>query len=240
MATTLSPGERFINAYNVLDYSLRTQYNFKTSISFTDLIKNCSALNQVIRSYEDDLIDFARLRNVIVHNHTGELIAQPNEEVVAVLEKIARLISTPPLAIDAIKSVKVDTVQSTVALSELIVKTSEVGHNNIPVYKNGVLVGIIRWRTFIEFLGKIISKGQSIDDFVKRTTAEQFLLENPGTVHFSIASAKITTEEVLQTFNKNRKTSAIVITSDGSSSGKLLGIITSSDILDLMKVLEGY
>ena len=78
-----SLGVRFLNAYNLLDHSLRTQYNFKTNISFSDLIRRCASLNQVIRSYEDNLVELARLRNAIVHSHSDRIIAEPHEDVVA-------------------------------------------------------------------------------------------------------------------------------------------------------------
>ena len=237
---THSLGQRFVNAYNLLDHSLRVQYNFKTSITFSDLIRRCSSLNQVIRVYEEDLIELARLRNAIVHNRSERIIAEPHEDVVELIEKIARLVSTPPLAIDVISSGNVDTIQGTLTLRDLIVETKRVGHSNIPVYKNGGLIGIIRWNTFIQVLGGILEQGNDINGFVVKTTVEEFLRLYPINVHFTIVSAKITIEEILRLFNTNRKLSSILLTQDGTASGKLLGIITSTDVIDFMKVLEGY
>ena len=233
-------GVRFINAYNTLDHSLRTQYNFKTNISFSDLIRRCSSLNQVIKLYEDDLIDFARLRNAIIHNRSEEIIAEPHEDVVALIEKVARIVSTPPLAIEAIRSGEVCTISAEVSLRDLIVETSRVKFTNIPVYKGNVLIGVIRWRVLVEVLGRVITEQRSIDKFVSEMTLEQFLRDFPTNSHFRVASANITIEEVLNLFNRNRKLSVVIITRDGTVNDKPVGIITASDVMDLMKILESY
>ena len=93
----MTNAQRFLNAYNTLDHSLRTQYNFKRTIAFSDVIRRSVMLNSVIRKYEDDLIDYGRLRNAIVHSgNEQEIIAEPNTNVVEKLEKIAQIVSTPP------------------------------------------------------------------------------------------------------------------------------------------------
>ena len=81
--------ERFIECFNKVDYALRTKYNLNRSMSFSDLIRKTVALNFVVRKYEDDLIDFGRLRNCIVHNASGEAIAEPHQDVVEQIEHIS-------------------------------------------------------------------------------------------------------------------------------------------------------
>ncbi|MCL2755802.1 MAG: hypothetical protein FWE45_02000 [Firmicutes bacterium] len=232
---------RFVNAYNTIDHSLRNQYNFKTNITFTDLIRRCSSLNTVIRVYEDELVDLARLRNAIIHNKSEVLIAEPHIEVVELLEKIAKLVSAPPLAIESIKSGEVAIASADITLKDLIIETSRVKHSSLPIYKGDTLIGVIRWRKFIEVLGGfVIESGRSIDDFVNNTTAEQFLVNFPSNNHFAVANNKVTIEEALTWFNTNRKLTCIILTKDGTPSCKPLGIITTGDVMDLMKILENY
>jgi len=236
-----SRGTRFVNAYNAVDHALRTVYNFRTNISFTDLIRRCTGLNTVVRIYEDELLDLARLRNAIVHNKNDKLIAEPNIEVVELLEKIAKLLSTPPLAIDSIASKTVDTAKHDVSLRELILETARVKHSSIPVYKNDTLIGVIRWRKFIEVMGKyIVSQNQSIDEFIQKTTTEDFIKSFPYNNHYLIVSNKITIEEILTLFNRDRKLSSVILTKDGTAECRPEGIITGGDIMDLIKILEDY
>ena len=232
-------GKRFLNAYNTLDHCLRTQYNFKTNISFSDLIRRAATLNQVIRAYEDDLIDLARLRNAIVHHRNDQIIAEPHKEVVEFMEKVARIISTPPLAIDVIKSVEVNTISSGATLRDYLEYSVKVGHNIIPVYKENTLVGVLQRDNLISAMGQVILAKKSLDEFVNNTSAELFLREFPKNDHFALVSKNIKIEEVLELFG-NRKLASIIITSDGTASGKLLGIVTTADILDLMNVIKDY
>ena len=236
-----SNGTRFINAYNTIDHSLRNQYNFKTNISFTDLIRRCSTLNTIVRVYEAELVDFARLRNAIIHSKSEILIAEPNLDVVELFEKIAALVSTPPIAIEAIKSGEVDTAPATFTLRELILEVTKVRHSNLPIYKGNTLIGVIRWRKFVEVLGgHVISTGKSIDEFLSTTTAEEFLRNYPSNSHYMVVARDFTVEQALTHFHNNRKLACIIITKDGTDSCRPIGIITSSDVMDLMQVVENY
>ncbi len=49
-----SNADRFIAAYNQIDYSLRTIYDFKRSMSFSDVVRRSVVLNAVVRKYVAD------------------------------------------------------------------------------------------------------------------------------------------------------------------------------------------
>jgi predicted transcriptional regulator len=236
-----SAGTRFIGAYNTIDHALRTQYNFKANISFTDLIRRCASLNTVIRGYEDELIALARLRNAIVHSKSERIIAEPHDDIVELTEKIARIVATPPLAADVLKSRNVKTVRSSMSLRDLMIETNRSGYSNLPVYKNNALIGVINWKKTVEVLGGILMQAdRSVDLFINHTTAEEFIREFPANEHYHLATAQITIEEVLKLFNANRKLSCVIITKTGNFLEPPMGIITAADVMDLMKVLEDF
>ena len=94
-----SLAERFINCFNKVDYTLKAKYNFNRSMGFSDLIRRTVALNYVVRKYEDELIDYGRLRNAIVHSSNDKMIiAEPHEDVVEKFEKIEKLINSPGIS----------------------------------------------------------------------------------------------------------------------------------------------
>lgn len=234
-------GTRFIEAYNGIDKALRTQYNFKTTISFTDLIRRCSSLNHVIKTYEDDLVDFARLRNAIIHNsNSNQVIAEPHPNVVDLLEKIERLITTPPSVFEMKKSNKVVIFDASKKLRDIICDDLCYKHGLVPAYKKGILVGVIRWRDFIGDIGNVIKNGQSADEFINKTTIEQYMRDNPGSGLFTIASKGITIESCISLFNQSKSLSCVIITQNGLADEPPLGIVTGSDILDLVLTLENY
>ena len=118
--TQKTNAERFIMAYNQIDYALRSIYGFKRSLSYADLIRKAVPLNSVVRKYEDELIDYGRLRKSIVHKtNPNYVIAEPHIEVVEDFEKIAKIICTPPLALNRVCKREVLTCDSDISLKTL-------------------------------------------------------------------------------------------------------------------------
>lgn len=238
--STKTLGVRFLDAYNAIDKALRIQYNYKTTISFSDLIRHCADLNTVIRSHENDLINFARLRNAIVHSSdNNKVIAEPHLDVVLLMEKIAKLITTPPLVADIIRQRQVTIIDATRSLYDLIKETGKTGHGMIPAYIGNKLVGIVRWRKLIEDLATILDTND-LDSFIRKTSIENYLRMYPQTGHFTIVHKNITIEQALTIFNNNRKIAAILITDNGTAMELPIGFLTNADIIDLVKIIESY
>ena len=235
-----SLGARFLDAYNAIDKALRAQYNYKTTISFSDLIRRCADLNHVVRGHENDLINFARLRNAIVHSSdNNKVIAEPHLDVVNLMEKIAALITTPPLVIELLRLRPVTIIDATRNLYDLIKETGKTGHGMIPAYKGTNLVGIVRWRKLIEDMAGILDT-HDLDDFFRKTTIEDYLRMYPQSGHFTIVNKSVTIEQVLTIFNNNRKIAAVLITENGTASEPPICFLTNADIIDLVKIIETY
>ncbi|MBO5229264.1 MAG: hypothetical protein J6B20_00480 [Clostridia bacterium] len=238
--TTKSLGSRFLDAYNAIDKALRIQYNYKTTISFSDLIRRCADLNHVIRGYENDLINFARLRNAIVHSSdNNKVIAEPHLDVVELMEKIASLITTPPLVVEVMRLRPVATIDATRNLYDLIKETGKTGHGMIPAYKGNNLVGIVRWRKLIEDLAGILDTCD-LDQFIRKTSIEDYLRMYPQSGHFTVVNQGVTIEQILTIFNNNRKIAGILITENGTATELPVCFLTNADIIDLVKIIESY
>jgi len=238
--TNKSLGARFLDAYNAIDKALRIQYNYKTTISFSDLIRRCADLNHVVRGYENDLINFARLRNAIVHSSdNNKVIAEPHLDVVNLMEKIATLITTPPLVVELLRLRPVTIIDATRNLYDLIKETGKTGHGMIPAYKGSNLVGIVRWRKLIEDMAGILDT-YDLDDFFRKTSIEEYLHMYPQSGHYTIVNKSVTIEQVLTIFNNNRKIAAVLITENGTATEAPICFLTNADIIDLIKVIETY
>ena len=238
--TTKSLGSRFLDAYNAIDKALRIQYNYKTTISFSDIIRRCADLNHVIRGYENDLINFARLRNAIVHSSdNNKVIAEPHLDVVELMEKIASLITTPPLVVEVMRLRPVATIDATRNLYDLIKETGKTGHGMIPAYKGNNLVGIVRWRKLIEDLAGILDTCD-LDQFIRKTSIEDYLRMYPQSGHFTVVNQSVTIEQILTIFNNNRKIAGILITENGTATELPVCFLTNADIIDLVKIIESY
>lgn len=233
--------ERFIMAYNQIDYALRAIYGFKRSLSYADLIRKAVPLNSVVRKYEDELIDYGRLRNSIVHKtNPNYVIAEPHIEVVEDFEKIAKIISTPPLALGRVCKRTVLTCDSDISLKTLLGLMSSTGYKNIPVYEDGQLKGVAIGLNVLEVLGDRSLSGENLEDFVEKNTVTRVMSRLEDSKYFIVCDKNLTIESALNQFYLSRKLQLIIITETGHLNEKPLGVITVADILDMNAIIENY
>ena len=237
----MTNAERFLIAYNSIDHSLRNQYNFKRAMAFTDMIRRCVIINSVVRKYEDDLIDYSRLRNAIVHSgNESDIIAEPHTNVVEKLEHIAKLICTPPRAVDSICKKDVLVVNARDTVKSVVEMISKSGYSNLPVYENDKLIGIANGQRLLDAIGKAMLNSRKIDEFCQNMTIGEIVSNQISDTYFALADENITLEQALNTFYRNRKVLVILITKNGSDFEKPLGIVSVADIMDINSILENY
>ena len=236
-----SNAERFIAAYNNIDYSLRTIYDFKRSMSFSDVVRRSVVLNSVVRKYEDDLIDYGRLRNAIIHqgNHKF-IIAEPHDDIVENIERLAALITEPPLAVDMVGNKEVIIINHDMKLAHAMELIYRTGYSNLPTYNGEKLVGILNGRKLINVLGEKIGEGVNLENYVQETTVGEVLPHMGDDYYFMLADQKLTIDGAMNFFENNRKLLIILITKDGKDNGKPLKIISSADIIDMKRILDVY
>ncbi|MBE7076850.1 MAG: hypothetical protein E7374_03040 [Clostridiales bacterium] len=233
--------ERFIQAYNKIDYSLRTIYNFKRSMAFNDVVRRSVLLNSVVRKYEEDLIDFGRLRNAIIHSGNNKyVIAEPHDEVVDKMEKLAEIISEPPFAVDRVGNREVITIEGEIKIASALELIYRTGYANLPIYIDGKLASVLNARKLVDILGKRVGEGINLQDFISNTSVAEVIPEMGEDYYFMIADEKLTIDAAMNAFEGNRKLLIILITKDGKSSNKPLKIISSADIIDMKRILDIY
>ena len=230
---------RFISAYNRLDQGLRDIYSIKRTLNFADMIRKVASVNTVVAKFEEDLIDYGRLRNAIVHKSGDEIIAEPNIEVVEKLEKIARIINTPPRVIDCIKPRKVFTACGDTLLKDVIREMKKDGYSIVPVYIAQTLVGVINRKMVVEGIGKFIEENKDIDEAIKEPVAQCLDIFNE-TNHYEVAPTSITVENLLYMFQQNRKLSSVILTENGNFNEPAKAVLVSADLIDLNTILDNY
>lgn len=233
--------KRFISAYNQIDQSLRNQYDLSKSISYTEVIRKTARMNALVKKYEDQLIDYGRLRNAIVHSYNEEMvIAEPHSDVVEEYEQIAKSICTPPLAVDTVINTDVKTLTHDTLLCDVMEKIYKTGNSNFPVYKDGMLIGVANSRKLVKEIGKKIYEKKDLDDYVNSTCIEDAINDFGQDPYYTIANKEVTLDKILNYFSENRKLSLIVITESGSLLEQPIGVIAIGDIMDVNKKLDDY
>lgn len=233
--------ERFIAAFNKIDYGLRTIYDFKRSMSFSDVVRRSVVLNSIVRKYEEDLIDYGRLRNAIIHQGDKKyIIAEPHIEVVEKIERLAELINEPPKAIDRVGNKDVICINHDMKIKQAIELIYRTGYSNLPTYQEDKLIGIINGKELINVIGEQITLGTNIEEYISNTSVGEILESMGDKYYFILADERITIDEAMNFFENNRKLLIILITKDGKETGKPLRIISSADIIDMKKILDIY
>lgn len=236
-----SNAKRFINAYNSIDYALRVQHNFKRSMGFSDMIRRAVSINHIVRKYEDDLITFGRLRNAIIHGSNDEvLIAEPHADVVTKIQHIERLITTPPKALDILSEKEVFTVNYDLKVKDVIKKMSISKFSNLPVYKNGELIGVANGQKILNAIGSNLLENDDANEFLENHTIEEIVELPVDNTYYRVMNSDCTIDQVLAEFLSNRKLLVIIVTKTGTMHEPPLGIITSTDYMVLNKILEDY
>ncbi len=238
---TKSNSMRFLSAFNNIDYTIKTRYNLNRSMGFSEAIRKVAGLNFTIRKYEDDLIDYGRLRNAIVHGNDDFVIAEPHIEVVEKIEKIERLLTTPPRALDVVARRDVLLVESSKSMREVIMLIASSGYSNIPVVdKDNEIVGIANGQKILDSFGKYLLAGGKPQVFLDSIKIEDMLSKIENSDYYAFANKDITVEQTLSLFHQNSKLLAVLVTPNGGAKEKPLGIMTPSDVIKMNKIMENY
>ena len=225
--------KRFISAYNRIDKKLRTSYA-PANATFSDAVRRAVTRSSVVRKYEDDLLDYARLRNAIVHNsNTDMVIAEPHISVVENIEHIERLLLRPPLAVGTVAKPAV-TVEATVTLRKVMELMAKSGYSNVPVMRADEIIGVVNHKAIVESLAKV----KNVDAFLE-TTAVENILSNV-TRHFCVLPDTATVDEVLMSFTENRKLQIVLLTPHGDYATPIRGVVTTGDLIDVAKIMDEY
>ncbi len=226
--------ERFLNAFNKIEHILYKLTKQDKGTKFYSLVEAASKHNSLFKHFNDDLKEFADLRNAIIHERTDEhVIAEPNDITVTEIEHLALLFSNPPKVIplfkrDVIKLSPNDTIAKAV---QIMLQKS---YSQIPIYKESQFVALLTTNTIARWLGTCVK-----DDIfsLTDTSISQVLnyTEEKNNYYFLNKDASLV--DVLGKFQdyeeKGKILDAILITASGKSSEMPLGIIT---IWDLPKI----
>ena len=241
MAEFSENARRFISAYNQIDQALRNQGNYGKSMSYTETIRKASKTNAFVKKYEEVLIDYGRLRNAIVHSfNENEVIADPHSNVVEDYEKIAAIISTPPLALDTVCNRDINTISYDTLLCDVMEKIYKSDNSNWPVYKDGMLIGVANSRKLMKELGKKIYEKRDLNEYVNNTIIADAINNFGEDNYYTIVNKNVTLDKILNLFSENRKLALIIITETGSLLEQPIGVVAIADIMDVNKILDNY
>ena len=210
-------------------------------MSFGGVVRRAVLLNSVVRKYEEDLIDFGRLRNAIVHNGNNKfIIAEPHDDIVEKIEKLSAIIAEPPHAIDRVGNKDVIVIEQDMKISEAMEIISRTGYSNLPVYNANKLIGVLNARKLLGVLGAKVGEAVNLQEYIESTPVADVIAEMGEDYYYILADDKLTIDAAMNYFENNRKLLIIIITKEGRDTSRPLCIITQADIIDMKKILDVY
>lgn len=220
---------KFIDAFVRIEKRLKEIASVNRYLKFHQLIDICSKKNIVVKNNFTKLLDYADLRNVLIHQRddNNEILAQPTDNSVRSIENIAKLLEQDKTALDfASKPVKIvrpyDNIQLAFELMEQLETTK------IPVYSKNNFINLLtmdmvaRWALHNETDNRI-EKAIDCKDCKHKVI---FFDENRSLL------------DVIKVFEDNLvkgiNLSAILITEHGRENEYPKGIITVYDLPKIM------
>lgn len=221
--------EIFLTSFNRIEKHLRNQLGNTANLGFAEMIRrNARKHNQRLVEYEDDLLEFAQLRNAIVHSKIAEdfVIAEPNQWAVDRILAIENELMKPEKVFPRFRK-HVTGFEKDVPLEDLLRTVAKKRFSQFPVYSHGKFLGLITLRV-IGFWFAVES--QTADFSIKDKQAADLLMSDGKSVNYEFVSANTTVYEVEERFHQNTFLEAVLITENGDPNGSLLGIIRPRDI----------
>jgi predicted transcriptional regulator len=226
--------ERFEVAFNQIHEVLKRINPYEYSDAFMKLLTDSSRKHRSIQRFYYELRQFAKLRNALVHDrvkiHT--YIATPSLESVLLIEKISKLLSTPP-SVTSIATRSVVSVQLDTTIEQVIKIMAQSSYNQFPVYEDGAFVFLLTEGGLTSWLASSI-KNELISFTGKKVSCIQ-KYENDHNVAFVHRQTDIFELEDIfeESFQNHRKLEAVIVTENGSPLEKPLGIITPWDLIEI-------
>jgi predicted transcriptional regulator len=235
----MNQAERFIEAFNQIENHLRRTKDSKTYLSFFTMVDDASYQDPMIRQYRDELRLFGNLRNAIIHSERkgGRPVADPREDVVKEIEKIAKMILEPPLVgehfLGPVFSVSPEDKVLTV-LQTMI----EKDYSQAPIIKEDFIIGLMDFEAIARWVGAIHQEGIVTPDLESSTIAD--LLGSISRLkNFRVIKKDTDFVTARECFVDSLGTSniviALIITENGRRDEPPIGIITLSE--DLEKII---
>ncbi|MFD1040518.1 CBS domain-containing protein [Virgibacillus byunsanensis] len=225
--------EKFLTTFTRIEKELKSMMSHEDA-GFSRMVKILRDYNGIVKRYGDDLLEFAALRNAIVHNKIdmSYAIAEPHDSVVKRIEDIERELTQPEEVVPLFAR-KVYTFQETETLSSLLRVVHEKAFSKFPIYNGEDFKGLITQKGITNWIASNVETDEL--PTMETTLSEVLRFEERGNYKF-IKSNTAVLEAVAffrEQIGRGIRLEALLITSNGQSTEKPAGIITAWDILEI-------
>lgn len=242
--------DRFLQLFNDLDKILRKvcaipEGEYADVASMLAKAKELSAHNPVEANW-DTLYVARQLRNLMVHERRTGLteVAQPSQELIAVLEKVITQYQEP-LTIgqylqktQKMKPIIFDTNDSLVTALEIVDREH---FSKFPIFAKDTYQGLVSDKGVTNWLAKASKETGSIrEKLLEAKLADVLACEDNG-IEVVILSTKVSLYQVISYFEGRKRTIILVSNQHNGqirSKQDLIGIITAQDLAEIYGMID--
>ena len=224
--------ERFLIAFTAIEGEMNRRIKSDRYISYSELVRRMSNMDRNYHRFQRYLEEFGDLRNAIVHERIdGEVIAEPHLKEVESIEHIAELLIQPERVFPNYLT-KVEYCLDTDLLESVLKKLLPKHYSKLPVYDHKMhFKGLITTDLIYEYLVKNI---ENIQGEIPNITMKEILEQDEKNRMVEFIPSHSTLLSVVSQFERSlalgKRLNALIITQDGASNQKPLGIISISDL----------
>ncbi|MFD1849907.1 CBS domain-containing protein [Oceanobacillus bengalensis] len=223
--------EIFLTTFNRIEKEIKSSLMNKKDVGFSKAVKILRNSNPIVKKYSDDLLEFAELRNAIVHNKIdmNHAIAEPHDAIVEKIEKIEMEI-TQPRSVASLFSRKVISFQGNEPLTNALAIIEQKGFTKFPIYEGEKFKGIITEKGITVWLSN------NMESSIRDALIKDVLVyeEDDNYRHIAGETSVYKAEQIFkEQIGKGNRLQALLITADDNQTDKLIGIITNWDIMNI-------
>lgn len=223
---------QFLAAFNGIEDWMRHELDAKEEDEFASLLRRMEKVDTEVRRHSAELKRFARLRNLIAHNHSQHLpLAVPTQVSVDRIETLSTHFRSPTLLL-TLAAKPVEQCKPTDPLGLCVKKMHDGVFSQLPIFDGNQFHGLLTAETIARWLAtSFVGDGSGV---VGEQTAAEVMCyqEDRENVHFMARTA--TVAQALAAFDeflhRGKRLEAVLITNSGRSTETPLGIVTIHDI----------
>lgn len=237
----ISNSTRFIESYKTIEMYLKKAANSPDDFSFSKVLNERAEHDRLLRPYKSKLLDYARLRNAIVHSKTpdGAAIAEPHDSVVEEIEFIAQVLLNPPKVTFLKSGEKVTTIEAEEPIGDALKIINEKSFSQIPVYSGKEYIGLLTTNAVARWMASVSEEERA---FIYDCSVERVLSYTEENEDVRFVGGSTNLFEVLEAFSKagenGKRLEAILVTNSGKRDESPTQIITIWDIPEINRRLE--
>lgn len=228
----MNNSERFIDKYNELENTVRSVYDIDNNESISEYLEKGK-----FRAFKSEIKYCREVRNLLQHKTKidNQYSVIPSEQMILFIEKLITRVRDKSRCFDiAVKSNEIYCCRLDDCVKEAMIVMNEKRYSHVPIVDEGKLIGIFDENVLFNMLAKEEIVG--IDNMTKFLHIKEYLnIDGRETVDFLFIDSNEYVDKLVKEFEKrfkkDRRIGLVFLTLGGKPQGKIIGIITASDII---------